>query len=247
MVKPGDFSAAQQQTEEEVRVRDIDLSLVFGLNSMKKLQVSGKYIVVFPLAFSLSDPDQVSFSAALQPGSCFVRVGSNTKVPVALVPGTAYEFDEFSELWILNTVAQPGKMIRLYISTNPIVKIAAPPQTISGSVAVTETNNPLGASMWDLSPGAAGVTQIIAPGSNINGAVIRDGYLEQPAAGAILYADTTAPSGVADVTHRTMLGAVTNAITQWQMPYPRRLIAGIGLWLAVGAAGARSAGTYDLL
>lgn len=246
MVKAGDFSAAQQQTEEEVRVRDIDLSQVFGLNSMKKLQVSGKYIVVFPLAFSLTDPDQVSFSPTLQAGSCFVRVGSNTKVPVALVPGTAYEFDEFSELWILNTVAQPNTMIRLYISTNPIVKISAPPQQITGSIKVTEIQQPEGASMWDVSPGAAGVTQIIAPGANINGAKLRSGQiLGSAGVTLILYADTVAPANNTDATKRSILAKAT---ADWQfLPFPIQLAAGVGLWIAAGAAGGRTSGTYDLL
>ena len=246
-VKRGDFTAAQQQIEEEVRVRDIDLSQVFGLNSMKKIQVSGKYIVIFPLSFSLTDPDQVTLgSNLLQPGSCFARVGSNTKVPVALVPGTAYEFDEFSELWIINTVAQPNKMLRLYISTNPIVKIAAPPQQISGAIQVTENQTVQGVRFFDLTLGALGVTQIIAPATNVNGVKIRDGFLTVAANAGVLYADTAAPASTSDATKKTFLPN-QQANSTLLLPYPKTLSAGIGLWIAAAGAGVRAAGTYDVL
>lgn len=246
MVKGGDFNAAQQQIEEEVRVRDIDLSLVFGLNSMKKIQVSGKYIVIFPLAFSLTDPDQVSFSSVLQPGSCFVRVGSNTKIPVALVPGTAYEFDEFSELWILNTVAQPGKMIRLYISTNPIVKIASPPQTISGAVSVTEVDAPEGGTGFGLVNPALGTTQIIAPGANINGLKLRTCTLGIASGIVQLYADPVAPAGALDVTKRCIF--LVHGPGALSLPFQMQFAAGVGLWGVTNtAASGEFFGTYDLL
>jgi hypothetical protein len=243
--RTGDFRPAQAQDEEDVSIIDVDLSQVMAQPGREQV-VSGKFIIVPTLAFSLSDPDKSTVSGTLTTGNLFARIGSNTKKPILLQPGMAYKFDTFSRIYLVNPVAQPNKMVRLYVSVNEIIRIGAPPQQITGSIAVTENQTVQGASFFDLSPGAVGVTQIIAPAANVNGIKLRDAFITITSSSSALYADTAAPASNTDATKKTMFNNQTVNSTLI-MPYPKTIPPGSGLWLATGVAGNRAQGTYDLL
>lgn len=97
----------------------------------------------------------------------------------------------------------------------------------------------------------AGVTQIIAPASNINGAVLKTG-LVSPANGTVnLVAGSTAPSGTSDLSQPIILSGNGNAATgsgsEVVMPYPLEIPAGMGVWVAISMAGGAVALTWDII
>jgi hypothetical protein len=96
------------------------------------------------------------------------------------------------------------------------------------------------------------IVQLVNPASNTNGCYLRSCLLGvTPGAGTstatTIYADTSAPSVVSDLTKRAILWFTAATISTTVMPYPFYLPAGTGLWLTVSGVNGYTAITYDLV
>jgi hypothetical protein len=91
------------------------------------------------------------------------------------------------------------------------------------------------------------VATIVAPASNVAGIQITSMVLfcaSTAGSGALIYADTSAPSGPSDATKRQIFSAPTGAIATF--PFPILIPAGNGLYLTSTNQGSLAV-TYDLL
>ncbi len=194
-----------------------------------------------------------------------VQVGRALGDPVPFSVNTKISVDEAFEFVRFSWAAQNGVTAFMLVDDDRAgagVFVDAPSPILGGSIAIqqggntamvtsggallTEQQDREGASFWDLAPGVAGVTQIFAPASNVNGAIIRYARIAIAANALELYADTAAPTSVSDATKRIILGDDAPN-TQVQLAFPTRLAPGVGLWSAAGGVGPRTTGTYDLL
>lgn len=93
-----------------------------------------------------------------------------------------------------------------------------------------------------------GLTQVLAPASNTNGAYVRTLNIGANSAGSVLlYATATTPSANIDYTKPVVFygGAVVNgAVTT--MPFPLYIPAGLGLWIGANT-NSDSLITYDIV
>lgn len=119
--------------------------------------------------------------------------------------------------------------------------------TAEGSVM--QERNPEGGSLYAASLGTVAVETIVAPGTNVNGLVIRTAFMLPATSSGELYGETSAPAGVNDRTKRCLLSAqnATAFAGPTILPYPTRLAAGVGLYFAHGNASPDVRLTYDLL
>lgn len=117
---------------------------------------------------------------------------------------------------------------------NQNVTILGQPLAVNATLVGASINDePEGASFFTVITGlAAGVTQIQAPATNVNGMIIRRALLGGNTLASI-YVDNGAPANNTDGTRRAILNVNTsNAI----LPNPMKFPAGFGIWVATGAA-----------
>lgn len=95
--------------------------------------------------------------------------------------------------------------------------------------------------------------EIVAPSANTTGIRIKTLYMYVNTGGACaLYADTAAPSSAVDKTKRPVAFVsstnIANNVTNFALPYPLFVPAGLGIWFTGTISGASSTGysiTYD--
>jgi hypothetical protein len=93
---------------------------------------------------------------------------------------------------------------------------------------------------------AGSVTAIFTPSQNTNGIIVRT---MQIGASILVVADTSAPSGYNDTSHRVIFYTNTPSVNAYMypmiFPYPLLIPSGNGLWVCGGGPGDGYAITWD--
>jgi L-aminopeptidase/D-esterase-like protein len=101
----------------------------------------------------------------------------------------------------------------------------------------------VGTSQANTTSVGSGVTAMVSPATNVSGLIIRSAIIMPSGNTVYLYTGSAAPSGAADV-NKPCLMASTTALN---LPYPRFLPAGWGVWVTASAGGGFAALCYDPL
>lgn len=110
---------------------------------------------------------------------------------------------------------------------------------------VTAPPTPLGANVYNDFTGNSGITQIIAPGANANGVILRTIALYGSNNNAVLFAGNSAPTAWNDTTKKVV--AKTFSTGDQATLKDIKLQAGDGLWMARNSAGSYIGITFDIL
>ena len=106
---------------------------------------------------------------------------------------------------------------------------------------------PVGQLFAGVSPAADSVVQLVAPGSNLNGIILRTATVAVNSGGTFLFADTSAPASATDFTKRVVLQISSTVGESATLPNPLFLFAGMGVWVSTNSDGADAFITYDLV
>lgn len=118
------------------------------------------------------------------------------------------------------------------------------PASLSVDVATRYRARKVGASGFASSSISTTAVQIIAPGSNVNGAVVRTGSLAHATGITGLYAGASAPSSNFDGTKIPIVTAGSIYVSLAEEYY---LPPGIGLWAIANTTNGIALVSYDLL
>jgi len=233
-----DFRASIGNINARFRYYDIDLSTV---RNEERVGIAGSFIWTPVVPFDSASVKSITLAT----GFCFVRFGSPNADHIYLDSGKTFNLVPFDEIFLTNP-AQAGKMLRVYYSNNEQIS----PFLTETAITITDIKIDLFTTGVSFAAAALinGVVTLVTPATNVSGLQLRTASSSMLNGGqqTQLYFATAAPSGVDDITKRSIGAAGFNHDLN-VVPLPLLIPAGNGIYCASTVISGSVHIGYDLL